>query len=145
LIQLNELLRASVKEWRVGAVRKACGPVGRAMTVANFRRMIDVSLKPPYWFRPLRRLDVGLRRVAMLAFMITLAVPCVASADALQDAQTAYAQNRLGDARAGFQSVLDGADAQPRARAVAARELARIAWLIDRNATASKLGSARRI
>ena len=62
----------------------------------------------------------------------------------LEEAASAYRANRLPEARATYAVVADDRGAAPRDRAVAARELARIAWLAegDDAAARTRLSSA---
>jgi hypothetical protein len=60
-----------------------------------------------------------------------------ASPSTVDEALSAYRKSHLADARAGFAYVAADSEARPRDRAVARRELARVAWLIDGDAPAA--------
>lgn len=78
---------------------------------------------------------------------IGLALPCgpatagSASSEStatIDEAISAYRQNRIAEAKAGFAAVAADPGASPRDRAAARRELARVAWLIDGDGGAAR-------
>ena len=60
------------------------------------------------------------------------------STASLQEALSAYRKNRIAEARADFTAIVADNTASTRDRAVARRELARIAWLIDADPAAAR-------
>lgn len=73
-------------------------------------------------------------RSFILALLAASASAICAHAGPLDDAGAAYRQNQVAEARRGYAAVLADAQAEPADRASAARELGRLAWLIDRDA-----------
>jgi len=82
-------------------------------------------------------------RRALLALLLTLglagpALAAGAGSTALQEAQNAYFQMQVADARRGFMAILGDPATPPDDVAAAARGLARIQWLIDADAPAAE-------
>ena len=82
-----------------------------------------------------------------LLLIALLLLPTGAQAASFADALLAYRQNKVADARRIYAEVLADAAASADDRAGAARELARIAWLIDgdANAALAELGRAETV
>ncbi len=84
-------------------------------------------------------------------FLVTLLLAMVArggmaaAAPTLRDAEQLYFQSQVADAETAFIAIRRDAAASPADRAAAGRDLARIQWLIDRDAPAAlaSLGDAR--
>ena len=74
----------------------------------------------------------------LLAALALSSLADPAGAASLNDALAAYRQTRVGEAETGFRAVYADPAASAKDRAAAARELARIAWLVDGDATGAK-------
>ena len=59
-------------------------------------------------------------------------------AGSVEESLSAYRKNQVADAKAGFAAIAADSAASPRDRAVARRELARVAWLIDADPAAAR-------
>jgi hypothetical protein len=70
-------------------------------------------------------------RLALPSGSATAGSPSSGSTVSIDEAISAYRQNRIAEAKAGFGAVAVAPDASFRDRAEARRELARIAWLVD--------------
>lgn len=75
--------------------------------------------------------------VTALALSAVCAAGSAAWAGPLQDGMAAYRQNHLAEARGDYRAVLADPAAKPADKAAAARELGRIAWLVDADAVAA--------
>ncbi|HYD46224.1 MAG TPA: hypothetical protein VEA79_13245, partial [Phenylobacterium sp.] len=74
----------------------------------------------------------------LLAAFAFASLAASAQAASINDALAAYRQTRVGDAETAFRAVYADPAASAKDRATAARELARIAWLVDGDSAAAK-------